>query len=46
MSLAKKEKRAAKRAAREEKQGKSLVMYIVGTLILLFVILFAAYAIL
>ncbi len=38
MSKAKKAERAAKRAAREEKQAKSVINWIVGGLIILFVL--------
>lgn len=40
MSIEKKKARAAKKAAREAKQGKRIVTYVIGALIILFVILF------
>ncbi|MBQ7495952.1 MAG: hypothetical protein IJT75_09445 [Bacteroidaceae bacterium] len=43
MSKAKKETRAAKRAAREEKQAKRVINWIVGAIVILFVIM-AVYA--
>ena len=43
MSKLKKESRAAKRAAREEKQAKRVINWIVGAIIILFVIM-AGYA--
>ena len=42
----KKAERAAKRAAREEKQAKRVINWIVGALVILFVVAFVAYAIL
>lgn len=43
MSKEKKEMRAAKRAQREEQQGKKVIAWIVGCLLVAFIILFIAY---
>jgi len=43
MSKAKKELRAAKKAAREERQAKRIINWIVGGLIILFIVV-AVYA--
>ena len=43
MSKAKKEMRAAKRAAREEAQAKKIIYWIAGCLLVAFVILMVAY---
>lgn len=40
MSIEKKNARAAKKAAREARQGKRVVTYVIGALIILFVLIF------
>ena len=43
MSKAKKEMRAAKKAAREERQAKRIINWIVGGLLVFFLIIFIGY---
>lgn len=43
MSKAKKDTRAAKRAAREEKEAKRVINWIIGAIVILFVVM-AVYA--
>ncbi len=43
MSKAKKEMRAAKKAAREERQAKRIINWIIGGLLVFFLIIFVGY---